>query len=202
MIRRTEQKKRERNSSLSIRPMDMRAIDFPPETFDAVICLFDSIGYVRTNQALIETVNGVHSVLRQKGLFLFEFWHAGAMLRNFEPLRIRRWTTPNGIVERLSETSVDYATSLVTVKYSVYQHRADGSLEKYQEEHVNRCFSIPEMDNYLQQSELTPLRWYAGFKENGNIDVDTWHIVMLVQKQSRLDLQSESPVRQLGGRPK
>ena len=70
--------------------------------FDAVICLFDAIGYVQTNAKISDVFHGVHKHLRPNGLFIFEFWHAAAMLRHYDPIRVRRWPTDDGLVLRIS----------------------------------------------------------------------------------------------------
>lgn len=57
--------------------------------FDAAYALFDSIGYVQTNEAISEVLGGVCDVLVPGGVFVFEFWHAAAMLRSFDPLRAK-----------------------------------------------------------------------------------------------------------------
>src|SRR3990172_5735803 len=62
---------------------DMRSLHLGSQQFDAAICLFDSIGYVETNDAVALVFEGVRRHLREGGLFLFEFWHAPAMLTSY-----------------------------------------------------------------------------------------------------------------------
>jgi SAM-dependent methyltransferase len=182
MLRCARQKKLARDSAIELRQMDMRRIDLPARSFDAVICLFDSIGYAQTNQAVSAVMSKVHQVLRSGGIFIFEFWHAAAMLKYYEPVRVRRWKTPQGELERISETQIDYLNNLATVNYTVYEAQAEGGHRCYRETHKNRFFSIVEMENFLQQSGLEALAWYAGFQENKVIQADTWHILGVTQK--------------------
>ena len=115
------------SSSVDFQWQDMRKLNIPGEKFDAILCLFDSIGYVATNEALIEVLRSVHKHLRSGGLFIFEFWHAAAMLRSYEPLRIRRWQTSEGEIFRISETSLEYAKQLAKVDYTILELRKDGT---------------------------------------------------------------------------
>ena len=93
MLQRAKQKAAEKSSSVEFQLQDMTQLAVSTELFDAVICLFDAIGYVQTNDALDKVFRGVHKHLRPNGLFIFEFWHAAAMLRHYDPVRVRRWQT-------------------------------------------------------------------------------------------------------------
>ncbi len=93
MLRRAKQKAEEKHSRVEFQLQDMTKLDVGGGPFDAVICLFDAIGYVRTNEALTKVFEGVHKHLRPDGLFIFEFWHAAAMIRHYDPVRVRRWQT-------------------------------------------------------------------------------------------------------------
>jgi ubiquinone/menaquinone biosynthesis C-methylase UbiE len=95
------------SSHIEFYNQDMRSLNLKKGPFDAAICLFDSIGHVVTNEALIQTLHGVHRYLSTGGLFVFEFWNAGAMLRHYEPVRVRRWITEKGAIVRISETTLD-----------------------------------------------------------------------------------------------
>src|SRR5262245_48291240 len=75
--------KQRRQSRVEFREMDMRRLDISAQPFDAVVSLFDSIGYVQTNDALMQVLAGAHRHLRPEGVLLIEFWHAAAMLRAY-----------------------------------------------------------------------------------------------------------------------
>jgi SAM-dependent methyltransferase len=170
-------------SSIDFRQQDMRELDVSGKPFDAVICLFDSVGYVGANEALIQVFQGVHSHLRAGGLFVFEFWHAAAMLRSYEPVRVRRWSTQEGEILRISETELDCSKQLARVKYTIYVFRKNGTYESSVETQTNRYFLVQEMAGWLQFCGLTPLKWFAGFTPNEKITEQTWHVVAVARKR-------------------
>ena len=172
------------SSEIDFRWQDMRALNLPERPFDAVICLFDAIGYVVTNDALSQVLQGVRRHLRADGLFVFEFWHAGAMLKHYEPVRVRRWQTPHGEVLRISETALDVAQQLANVTYSVYELRADGTFTSFTETQTNRYFLIQEVAALLMANRFTPLKWFAGFLDDEEISDETWHIVAVARRQA------------------
>jgi SAM-dependent methyltransferase len=182
MLAQAKRKASENHSKIEFRQQDMRQLDVAERPFDAVICLFDAIGYVTTNENLRQVLHGVHSHLRPGGLFIFEFWHAAAMIRRYEPLRIRRWDVPAGEIIRISETSIDHAAQLGQVIYSIYELGNDGQFRSFQETQTNRFFLIQEMENQLMGADLKPLKWFAGFHEDEQIDDRTWHIVAVARR--------------------
>jgi SAM-dependent methyltransferase len=182
MISRAIAKAETTGARVAFRVEDMRELAVPPSAFDAVICLFDSIGYVQTNEALHRVLEGVVRSLRQDGLFLFEFWHAAAMLGHYEPLRVRSWVTSEGEVLRIARTRLEPREQTARVEYKVYELGRDGSFTSFEETQTNRYFLVQEMRAWLEMAGLVPLRWYSGFSEDEVIRADTWHVVAVARK--------------------
>lgn len=182
MLACARRKASERLSRVDFRWQDMRALNLTDEPFDAAICLFDSIGYVVTNEALLQVLRGVHRHLRPNGLFVFEFWHAAAMLRSHEPLRVRRWVRPEGEVLRISQTQLECIKQLSRVTYSVYELRNDSTFSSFQEVQTNRYFLVQEMAAFLSACRFSPVKWCAGFSWGESIDEGTWHVVAVARR--------------------
>jgi SAM-dependent methyltransferase len=175
-------KGREASSSVRFEYGDMTALDLGAGRFDAAVCLFDAIGYVRTNEALGRVFSGVARHLRPNGLFVFEFWHAAAMLRGYDPVRVRRWETPAGEVLRVSETTLDVAHQLSHVRYTILELGRDGRYARLEETQTNRYFLAQEMAALLSAGGLTPVAWYAGFRDDEIVTTDTWHVVAVARR--------------------
>ena len=178
MLARARLKALAAGSAVEFRHQDMRtmALDGPP--FDAVICLFDSIGFVLSNEGLLQVLGGVHRHLKPGGLLLFDFWHAAAMLRHYEPVRVARWRTAGGEVVRVSETTLDCVSQVGTVVQTVYLELSDdGRCHQFTETLQNRCFLVQEMAGWLSHANFVPLRWMGGFAANAPVTGDTWHVL-------------------------
>jgi ubiquinone/menaquinone biosynthesis C-methylase UbiE len=176
--------KEARGSRVEFLEQDMRALKVPGAPFDAVVSLFDSIGYVQTNEAVLQVLTGARAHLRSGGLLVVEFWHAAAMLRSYDPVRVRRWQTPEGgEIIRISETKLDCARQLAHVSYSIMEIAKDGSLRRLQETQTNRYFLVQEMAGWLDFAGFEPLRWCSGFDGARPIDGDTWHVVVTARRR-------------------
>jgi SAM-dependent methyltransferase len=177
MLRVARQKCADAPRAIQLRRLDMREVGAEVSRYPAIVSLFDSIGYVRDNAAVAQVLMGVRQVLAPGGLFVFEFWHAPAMLRGYDPARVRRFQLPAGELVRISETRLDVAAQLAHVSYDLIELRSTGEYVRLRETQVNRFFFLPEMTAYLQASGLELLAAHAGFDASQSIDADTWHIV-------------------------
>ena len=171
------------DSTIDFRLGDMTAFELENKPFEAVVCLFDSIGYVQTNAAIKKVFAGVRDHLRSGGLFIFEFWHAAAMLRSYEPLRVRRWSVPEGELLRISQTELECAEQLSRVAYSIYELNENGTYSSLHETQVNRYFLVQEMAGLLTDCGLIPVRWFSGFNDAEPVNESTWHIVAVARKE-------------------
>ena len=169
-------------SKVDFRQADMRDFQIPEAPFDAIVCLFDSIGYVQTNEAIADVLSNVYKHLRPGGLFVFEFWHAAAMLNGFDPLRVKRWPVDGGELLRISETELEPDKQLAHVTYTIYDLEEAGSYTQLQETQTNRYFLKGEMQHWLETAGLQPLAWFNGFEDDERIDQDTWHIVAVARR--------------------
>jgi len=182
MLRRARQKASERSSRVRFELQDMSNLDVSEAPFDAAVCLFDAIGYVATNDALAKVFSGVYKHLRTGGLFVFEFWHAAAMIRHYDPVRVRRWQTNDTEILRISETSLELAEQLSKIKYSIYELHNSGTYSSLIETQVNRYFLLQEMVTRVSSTGFTPVKWFAGFVDDENITDDTWHILGVIRR--------------------
>lgn len=181
MLERAKQKGT--SSRVDFRLQDMTQLDVNGGPFDAAYCLFDAIGYVATNESLAKVFRGVHKHLRPDGLFIFEFWHAGAMLRHYDPVRVRRWKTDNSLILRISETTLDYANQLSRVSYSIYELKSDETYSSLSETQMNRYFLVQEMAAWLATTGFAPIKFFAGFTTDETISDETWHIVAVARRK-------------------
>ena len=169
------------NKKLSFKHWDMSLPKKFDQQFDAAICLFDAIGYVQTNEKILATLRNVHSNIRDNGIFIFEFWNAGAMLRNYEPHRVKKFSDNGKEITRVSETELNYANQTATVSYTItIEGDNNGTIKESQ---TNRYFMIREMEQFVEQAGFKSLKYFAGFSNDTNITVDTWHTVAVVQKK-------------------
>ena len=184
MIQRAQKKASLAASKVRFSVGDMRHASVFDEKYNVVLCLFDSIGYVQTNDSIKQVFSHVSNSLLPDGLFIMEFWHAAAMIKNYDPLRMRKFTLDNGNeLLRISETKMDIAKQLCSVKYSLYEFQENNKYAFLEETQVNRFFLAGEMNSLLDGSGLEPIVMYDGYSESTVIDENTFHILMVCKKK-------------------
>ena len=156
---------------------DMRALDLG-ETFDAVTCLFDAIGYPLTNDGVSAALRSIARHLRPQGRFAVEFLHAPAMLHGARPVGVRRLDLGGGdTLLRVAETTLDEAASTMRVAYELIELRADGGYERSEEVQGNRFFGVEEMRALMTGAGLVVEAMIAAYADEPAIGRDTFHVL-------------------------
>jgi SAM-dependent methyltransferase len=178
MIEVARVKAKERGSAVDFAVADMRqAGDADAGRFDAVVCLFDSLGYLLENNAILECLRNVRRQLRSGGVCVFECWHAAAMLTNRDTVRVRQWPQPSGELMRISRTTCDHARQCCEVRFEVTALRADGTWRRFEEIHRNRYFLPRELEFFLQVAGLSPVACQGDYDASEPVTERTWHLV-------------------------
>ncbi len=160
---------------------DMAQLDLEKRDFDAAVCLFDSIGYAVTNEAIAASLTAIRRHLRADALLILEFWHAPAMTSGYDPVRVREWDIPDGRIVRVARTTLDVTAQTATVDYTVIRLNADGRFEEWRETHTNRYFMVQEMRVLLADAGFTATGFFAGFDERLPIGPSTFHVLVVAR---------------------
>jgi SAM-dependent methyltransferase len=160
---------------------DMRELDLPGERFDAVTCLFDSIGYALDDEGVLTTLAAAGRHLAHDGALAVEFLHAPALLADAAPLRVRRvrLSETGDELLRISSTRLDEQRRVMEVEFELIELRSDGTYERWWESHANRFFLPAEMGDLLERAGLRSERFVPAYREDGQIDDTTFHVLVV-----------------------
>lgn len=184
MIRQALIKKNNRNSRTEFLIDSM--IDFKTigsRQFHFSVCLFDSLGYVLTNNNIITALKNVYNSLEHKGIFCCEVWHSAAMLKNFSPSRKREWVLPDRTIIRFSETELNLLESSATIDFTIVELMNDNTVQKINEKQKNRFFSYQEIMFFLQAAGFSTINIFDGYTNNAEINDNTWHLLCFAHKE-------------------
>ena len=172
---------RAERAEIEFHEQDMRELDVPGEPFDAITCLFDSIGYPQDNDGVVAALTGMRRHLAPGGRVAVEFLHAPAMLAHADPVRVRRWELPDGgRLMRVSETEIDSTTMTMEVSYELVELGGDGHYERVDERQSNRFFGVEEMRALIGLAGLRASAFVPAY-ESGEIDADTFHVIAVAE---------------------
>jgi SAM-dependent methyltransferase len=127
---------------------DMRKISFDTE-FDAVLITGRSISYVTENKGIIDTLNGVHKSLKNKGLFVFGVFEANGIFDNFDDFGqdIRH---NNKRIQRFSKLKKNLETGWTYDWFAKYIIEEDGKVTEYDDLTTLRAFTKDEVLLFLK----------------------------------------------------
>jgi SAM-dependent methyltransferase len=158
---------------------DMRNLHVDAGQFDLVTCLFDSIGYAQSNEAVIAALRSLGRHSAPDKFVICEFLHAAAVLRRASSTRVGRWTSRDGrTLLRTSETTVDVERMLMNVRYELVAIDRDGHAERAHEVQANRFFSVPEMRALATAAALETRSIVPAYRD-GPIDDETFHLLLV-----------------------
>ena len=170
---------RTRSAAIEWHEQDMRELHVPGAPFDAVTCLFDSIGYPQSDEGVTAALRSIRAHLAEGGRAAIEFLHAPALTAGAAPLRVRRWSTPDGTeLVRISETEL--AGNVMHVDYELIELRHDGGWSRGAERQSNRSFEVEEMERLLRAAELEPRAVVPAYAD-GNVAADTFHVIAVAE---------------------
>jgi trans-aconitate methyltransferase len=163
---------------------DMRELDVRGEPFEAVTCLFDSIGYALNDEGVVATLTAVSSHLAPGGFLVLEYLHAPALLREASALRVRRFDLSDHGDElmRISRTQLDVQRRIMEVEFELLELRSDGTYDRWLETQRNRFFSVSEMHALLERAELEVVRLVPAYRDDDRIDDETFHVIAVARR--------------------
>lgn len=134
------------------------------EDFDAVIMLYDSINYALTPEDVLKAIKQVKRVLREGGIFIFDFTTPGNSQRHSESLNDEGSTPDNYRYVRVSR----YLPA-ERMHYNEFEIEklADDKIyveRRYREVHKQRVYTLQEMRNIIAQSGFEIEAEYDGFE--------------------------------------
>jgi SAM-dependent methyltransferase len=163
---------------------DMRELDVRGGPFEAVTCLFDSIGYALDDEGVLATLAGAGRHLATRGALVLEFLHAPALQRGASALRVRRFALSDhgDEVVRISRTRLDEQRSVMEVEFELLELRSDGTYDLWLETQRNRYFAVSEMRTLLERAELEVVRVVPAYRESDAVDDETFHVIAVARR--------------------
>ena len=158
---------------------DMRCFELYG-TVGAVVCCLDSVNYLTADGDLDKCFACVHNYLDPDGLFIFDV---------NSPHKFENVYGNNAYV--LEDEGVycgwqneyDRQSGVCDFYLSLFEETEDGTYERSDEHHRERCYSLDDLKNTLDACRLETLGVFSDFDFNEiKPDSDRWYIVARAKK--------------------
>lgn len=147
-------------------------------TFDAIVILFDSVNYLRKKNEVVKMLNQIKKVMAPHSLLIFDFTTPNYSPKVEKDLNERR-RTKSWNYERIS--SYNKSTKTHLNRFNIQLLDEDGEVaQEFTEDHLQRAWTLPEMEEIIAQTDLTILAKYPDF-EFINANTFSDRITMVLQ---------------------
>jgi len=152
--------------------------------YDVIISLFHVINYITTNKNLQKTFKNISEHLSNGGVFIFDFWYGPAVLSDKPSIKIKRLEDDFIKAIRITEPELKVNENIVNVNFEVIiENKKTKSIEKIYETHKMRYFFLPEIEFFLENSNLKILDSFQWLSLKNKLTSDSWYGVIIAGKK-------------------
>lgn len=150
--------------------------------FDVVLSMFSAVNYLTDFKDQEKTFRNIHSLLNDKGLFIFDYWNGYAVTRDYSPVKVLRKKHQQAEIVRISTTELDLIRQGTTVKFNCMYLEDDKKISEFEEVHHLHYYYFSEMHNLLSTAGFKVLHQSPFMQQDKSVDPYDWNISIVAQK--------------------
>lgn len=148
--------------------------------FDTVISMFDVMSYQNSKTSLKECFLNAKNHLQKGGVFVFDAWHAPAVLKRKPKERSKTvYLSADDKIVRRSTCEIDAAKRIVKVKFNTKKYHKGRLLETNNELHRMKYFFADELKSLLRSCGLTVEKICPFRRIKSRISESDWKIAFI-----------------------
>ncbi|MFM6976262.1 MAG: class I SAM-dependent DNA methyltransferase [Sphingobacteriaceae bacterium] len=155
------------------------------QKYQVIISMFSAINYLTTYQDLAKTLNNIHGLLEDDGIFIFDYWNGNAVTRDYSPLKHLHKTKGADVIERTSRTSLDLINQIAEVEFTCIYAKDGVKQLEFQELHRMRYFYFKELEDLLKANGFKIVYRSNFLNDQAQLDAFDWNITIIVQKNQK-----------------
>jgi len=152
------------------------------ERFDAVISMFAVMSYQATDEALRGVCETARAHLCNRGVFIFDCWHAPAVLSEKPAARVKE--VPLDDKEkmiRFTEPILDIQNHTVDVRFRLCR-TVEGSLtDRTRESHIMRFLFREELELFLEKAGFDSIEFHPFMEPDRELSDSDWNMVVVAR---------------------
>lgn len=178
MLQIAENKARGQEKRINFLQGDVRHLDLP-QRFDAVVAMFNVLGYLTTDRDIENAFRSIHKHLKPEGLFVADAWFGPAVLSEKPEKREKLIEQHGGRIVRYARPVLDPLKQTVEVNYTVSEVKNDKETARVEESHLVRFFFTQELQEFLERNGLEVLKICPFLEPERELDDHSWNISII-----------------------
>lgn len=151
--------------------------------FDAVISMFNVMGYQITNKAFEKALVTARAHLKKGGLFVFDVWFGPAVLNDKSKSKTKVvYGTEGEKITRRSKCQADIANQVVEISFITEKHFKRRLITRNRECHRIHFFFPNEIRILLKKSGLTTIKICPFSKLEKRVMESDWNIAVVSER--------------------
>jgi SAM-dependent methyltransferase len=166
------------NSAVAFVQGDIRSFALRRK-FDAVVALFHVVSYLPGTDDLEAAFARVREHLNPGGIFIFDYWHGPAVLKDRPERRVKVLEDDEVKITRVATPTIHGGDHLVDVNYELeVTDKASGRGECFTETHTMRYLFQPELEVLLGRHRLKPIAFHQWLSDQAPSEA-SWNAVAI-----------------------
>jgi SAM-dependent methyltransferase len=149
------------------------------QRYDLVLAMFAVMGYLTSNEDLLSGFRTAREHLTAGGLFVFDGWFGPAVLAQKPEERVHEYKKDGERVWRRARPYLDPINQVATVHYEIESENADGSRNRFAEDHIMRFMFVQETRLAMEESGLELVYYCPFLQPDGKLSLETWNITFV-----------------------
>lgn len=181
MIRVAKHEAKKENLDITFYNYAFEAANRIGRKYDVIVSLFAGINYLTDYARLSRTFENIRSLLKNNGLFIFDFWNGFAVLDDHHSRRTKMAKDGDCDITRVSNITLDRIAQLARVKFNLTLKKDNKIINKFTEEHKVRYFFPQEMADYLSANNFKVIFRCPFMNAGRKIRYSDWNVVYVAQ---------------------
>jgi SAM-dependent methyltransferase len=182
MVRIAKEKiKKEKLKNVSIEQGDMRSFNFPINSFDAVLSMFNSVSYCQGLKELEKVIKNTSQVLKKDGLFIFDCWNVRAIRKDSPQKRWVKFIKGNKTLVRLTDPKLDEKKGAVKLAFELIEIQGKKITGHETEIHMTYGWEINDIDMLFKKYGLELIH-HSQFMKDEPISDNAWAMTVVGKK--------------------
>lgn len=150
--------------------------------YDIAMELFNVVGYHNSNSELAGMLQGVSKHLKKGGLFVFDCWHAPAVLSDRPGKRTKVIKEGQKNITRKTTSRLLPTKDLIEINFDISAKESGKNPAHVGERHLMRYFSVPELSYFLESVGMKLEKVYNFMSLRSKVSDDNWNIFVVARK--------------------
>ncbi len=147
---------------------------------DVIISLFHVMNYNISNEDLEKTFNRISLHLSKGGIFIFDFWYGPAVISDRPSKKIKKLEDDLIRVTRITRPELHANENIVDVNFEVIiEDKKTLNIEKIHETHKMRYLFLPEIEYFINSSNLKVYGSFQWLSLKKKLSFDSWYGVLV-----------------------